>query len=538
VTGWNIADVLDVVAAQVPDSPAVIQGPRRLTWADLDRRAERIAEYLVDAGLQRQDKVAQYLRNCPEYIESMYAALKASLVPVNTNYRYRPAELTYLWQDAEARAVVFGSSYAPVIEQMRHEVPEIRVWLCVDEGDGRCPSWAVPYEQVPTTPQVDPLRRWQRNGDDLVLLYTGGTTGMPKGVMWRQDDLLVVLGNAANGNYPDEPDLEFARSRVATRGRRHLTAAPLMHGAGCFTCIPILARGGAVVVLENQSFDATELLDTVERESVYSVSWVGDAFARPVLAALQNEPNRWNLESWRVITSGGVLFSDDVKRGLLDRVPGVLIADVYGSSEALAAARSVSTKNDDPAAPKSPRAFSRTSSIRVFTEDGRDVQPGEVGIVAYGGRQPLGYFRDEAKTAAAFRVVGGARFSITGDFATVDADGMITVLGRGSSCINTGGEKVYPEEVEEVLKRHDSVEDVVVLGVPDERLGEQVVAVVETAGAQVLDTEALTAFARAALASYKVPRRMIVVDRVTRGANGKVDYAAARAVFADESVGA
>jgi acyl-CoA synthetase (AMP-forming)/AMP-acid ligase II len=526
VTGWNIADVLETVAVEVPESVAVICGRRRLTWATLDARAERLAAYLADHGVQRQDKVVQYLRNCPEYIESMFAALKASLVPVNTNYRYRPAELIYLWRDAEARAVVFGSSFTETIEQMRHEVPDIRVWLWVDEGGAECPAWAQPYERIVTTPV--PARSWARDGDDLVLLYTGGTTGMPKGVMWRQDDLFLVLGNAANGKYPDEADLGYARSRVAANGRRHLTAAPLMHGAGCFTCIPIMARGGGVVLLEKPSFDPVELLDTVERESVHSVSWVGDVFARPVVEALSGEPGRWRLDSWSVVTSGGVLFSDDLKQRLIELVPGLLIADVYGSSEAVAAARSVSTGKGGTA---SPRVFTRTASVRVIREDGGDVEPGEVGMVAYGGRQPLGYYRDEAKTAASFQVIGGARFLLTGDFATVDAEGLITVLGRGSSCINTGGEKVFPEEVEEVLKQHPAVRDVVVLGLPDQRLGEQVAAVVEATPGHQLDVGALTAFARPVLAGYKVPRQVRVVEKVTRGPNGKVDYAAARAVF-------
>jgi acyl-CoA synthetase (AMP-forming)/AMP-acid ligase II len=531
VTGWNIADVLEAVADEVPESAAVISGERQLTWAAFDARAECLAAYLVDSGLHRQDKVVQYLRNCPEYIESMFAALKASLVPVNTNYRYRPAELVYLWRDAEARAVVFGSSFTGTIEQMRHEVPDIRVWLWVDEGGGECPAWAEPYEQIATTPVA--ARPWARDGDDLVLLYTGGTTGMPKGVMWRQDDLFLVLGNAANGKYPDEPDLGYARSRVAANGRRHLTAAPLMHGAGCFTCIPIMARGGGVVLLEKPSFDPVELLDTVERDSVYSVSWVGDVFAGPVIEALSREPGRWRLDSWSVVTSGGVLFSDALKQRLLELLPGLLIADVYGSSEAVAAARSVSTGKGGTA---SPRVFSRTATVRVIREDGGDVEPGEVGMVAYGGRQPLGYYRDETKTAASFRVIAGERFLLTGDFATVDAEGLITVLGRGSSCINTGGEKVFPEEVEEVLKQHPAVRDVVVLGLPDQRLGEQVAAVVEITPGHQLDAAGLAAFARPVLAGYKVPRQVRVVEKVDRGPNGKVDYPAARAVFTGEEV--
>jgi acyl-CoA synthetase (AMP-forming)/AMP-acid ligase II len=535
VAGWNIADVLDVVAEEVPESPAVIQGARRVTWSEMDRRAERLAAFWVDGGLDRQDKIVLYLRNCPEYIESMVAALKASLVPVNTNYRYGPAELLHLWRDADARAVVFHGSFTEAIEQIRGRLPEIVGWLWVDDGTGPCPGWAVPYESVADAPGPVTRRAWERDGDDLVLLYTGGTTGMPKGVMWRQDDLMIVLGNAANGKYPDEADLAYARSRVARRGRRHLSAAPLMHGAGAFTCIPVLARGGAIVLLERPSFDPEELLDTIEREHVHSASWVGDAFARPVLAALRAGPGRRALDSWSVVTSGGVLFSDDVKRGLIDLVPGLLIADVYGSSEAPAAARSVSTAatRDAPAG-----AFSRGTSITVLSEDGGEAVPGEIGMVAYGGRQPLGYYKDPEKTERTFRIVDGRRYAITGDFATVDASGHITVLGRGSSCINTGGEKVFPEEVEAVLLRAPAVRDVVVVGVPDERLGEQVAAAVALNPGFDLDTATLRDHARGWLAGYKVPRRFVAVPTVVRGPNGKVDYAAAKVSVLDEAASA
>jgi acyl-CoA synthetase (AMP-forming)/AMP-acid ligase II len=320
----------------------------------------------------------------------------------------------------------------------------------------------VPYESAaaPAIPRPEPA--WGRDGDDIILLYTGGTTGLPKGVIWRQDDLMVSLGNAAGGRYPDEPDLAFARSRIADPGRRHLPAAPLMHGAGCLTCLPVLARGGAAVLLAEPAFRAGDLLGTIERHRVNSVGWVGDAFARPVLAALDADPGRWDLSSWSVLTSGGVLFSDDIKQGLLRHVPGLLIADVYGSSEAIAAARSVS--RSDAAGPPA-RSFSG-SGLTVLADDDTPVVPGsgEIGRVAYAGRLPVGYYKDEAKSAATFRTVRGRRYVMTGDFATVEADGQVIVLGRGSSCINTGGEKVYPEEVEEVLKRHPSVADAAVLG--------------------------------------------------------------------------
>jgi acyl-CoA synthetase (AMP-forming)/AMP-acid ligase II len=425
--------------------------------------------------------------------------------------------------------VVFAGSFTATIERTRTVVPGVLSWLWVDDGTGPCPPWAVPYESAaaPAIPRPEP--HWQRDGDDTVLLYTGGTTGLPKGVIWRQDDLMISLGNAAGGRYPDEPDLAFARSRIADPGRRHLPAAPLMHGAGCLTCLPVLARGGAAVLLAEPAFRAGELLNAIERRRVNSVGWVGDAFARPVLAELDAHPGRWDLSSWSVLTSGGVLFSDEVKQGLLRHVPGLLIADVYGSSEAIAAARSVSRSG---AAGPPARSFTG-GGLAVLADDDAPVVPGSgtVGRVAYAGRLPVGYYKDEAKSAATFRTVRGRRYVITGDFATVEADGQVVVLGRGSSCINTGGEKVYPEEVEEVLKRHPSVADAAVLGLPDERFGEAVAAAVQLARGRRLDGEALRAHVRSSLAGYKVPRQIVAVPEVTRGPNGKVDVPRVRAIL-------
>lgn len=529
MAGWNIADVLEVVADEVPDSLAVAQGERRLTWREFDARAQALATGLVEHGLRRDDKVVQYLRNSPEYLESFVAALKASMVPVNTNYRYGPAELTYLWQDCDARAVVFAASFTDTVAQVRPAVPEVRWWLWVDDSSGgSCPDWATAYDDVAREPHplISPP---ERDGDDLVLLYTGGTTGLPKGVMWRQDDLMILLGNATGGRYPDVADLDYARSRVARDGRRHIPAAPLMHGAGCLTCLPVLARGGAAVLLESPSFRAEELLDAVARERAYSVSWVGDAFAKPVVDALDDNPGRWDLSSWSVLSSGGVLFSDDSKRRLLDHVPGLVIADVYGSSEALNAARSVSRAGDD-AAPA--RTFAVGESVAVLGDDDAPVVPGSgvVGKVAYTGRLPLGYYNDETKSAATFRVIGGRRYSFTGDFAMVESDGRINLLGRGSSCINTGGEKVYPEEVEEVLKRHRSVADAAVLGVPDERFGEKIVAAVVASPGSSIDEAVLRDHVRGLLAGYKVPRVVLTLPDLARGPNGKADMDRVREV--------
>lgn len=530
--GWNIADVLDIAAQEVPDNDAVISGDRRISWRLLMERASSLARHLTATGLPRQATVVQYMRNRPEYIESFIGALVGSFAPVNTNFRYGPKELAYLWSDCQAGAVVFAGEFTPTIEKMRDEVPRVASWLWVDDGHGTCPDWATPYEFAATGSEAPDVDLWPRDGDDLVLIYTGGTTGLPKGVMWRQDDLFVQLLNAANGRYPDVPDTELARSRVSRHGRRHLPAAPLMHGAGCLTCIPFLARGGAIVLLEEASFRPAELLDAVEREGVYSVGWVGDAFARPVLDALNAEPARWALDSWKVITSGGVLFSDSVKRGLLKHLPGLTIADVYGSTEAITAARSVTQAGSHG----SQKSFEVGKNVVVLDDHDQPVVPGSrvIGRFAYTGRMPVGYFRDDAKTAATFQMIGGVRHSFTGDYAVVESDGRISILGRGSGCINTGGEKVYPEEVEEVLKRDEAVADVAVLGVPDERFGERIVAAVQVAPGHILQAGRLTDLVRAELAPYKTPRQYVAVPMIARGPSGKIDVDALRPVVLKE----
>ena len=523
MTGWNFADVLEVVAREVPASPAVIQGQRVVSWAELDQRAGRVAACLRGAGVSAGASVAQYLRNSPEYIESLYACLKASLVPVNTNYRYGSDELVYLWDNADVRAVVFHGEFAARIETIRGRLPQIRGWLWVDDGTGPCPDWAVSYAAAAAEPPAGPLPGpGQRSGDDLLLLYTGGTTGLPKGVMWRQDDLFILLGNAARGGYPDEPDLEYARSRVAGDGRRMLPAAPLMHGAGCFSCMPILARGGAIVLLEGHSFDPAEFLDTVDARQVHAASWVGVAFARPVADALDAQPGRWRLTSLRTITSGGVVFSDPVKRRLLRHAPHLLINDVFGASEAITVGSSLVTKDNIAAADGS---FRPRPGMRVIDEAGRDVVPGSgtAGLIAFSGRQPLGYYKDERKTAEVFRDIGGRRYSVPGDWAVVAADGTVTLLGRGSACINTGGEKVYPDEVEKVITALPGVADAVVIGVPHERFGQAVVAVVQAGPGQVISGDLVIGHCKAHLAGYKAPREVVFVTSIGRGPTGKVD---------------
>ncbi|MGH9184588.1 MAG: AMP-binding protein, partial [Acidimicrobiales bacterium] len=341
--GWNFADVWETIADQLPAAPAQVQGDRRCSWRDFDRRADGIARVLLDAGVQRQDKVAQYLYNCPEYLESMFAVFKAGLVPINTNYRYGDDELVYLWDNADAVAVVFHGLFSERIDRLRARLQRVRAWLWVDDGSGPCPDWAVPYEEAASATSERAVPPWSRDGDDLYMLYTGGTTGMPKGVMWRQDDLFANLNGASPLPFGDEPDLAKVRQLVTAPSLRQLPAAPLMHGTGCFTALTILSIGGSIVLLPSRSFDAVELLDITEREKVNAIAWVGDAFAKPVLRALDEHPGRWDLSSLVAIVSSGVMWSEATKQGLLRHHPGMLLADMYSSSEALGLGRSVSS---------------------------------------------------------------------------------------------------------------------------------------------------------------------------------------------------
>ena len=529
--GWNFADVFEALADRQQDALAQRHAGASTTWSEFDHRADGIAATLLDAGVAEQDKVAQYLYNAPEYLESLFGALKAGLATVNTNYRYTADELVYLWDNADVVAIVFHGAFAERIEEARHRLPRIRTWLWVDDGSGGRPDWAVDYEAAASSASERVVAPWGRSGDHLLLIYTGGTTGMPKGVMWRQDDLFGALDATNKQRLPAEQDLGAAAARVVKPGPRNLPAAPLMHGTGQFNALSNLIIGGSVITMEGRRFDPAELLDTVEHERINSMSIVGDAFAKPILKALDDEPQRWDISSLRVIVSSGVMWSAETKAGLLRHNGRLIMVDALGSSEAIGMASSTVTADGSAAT----ASFQLGPSARVVTEDGRDVVPGsgERGLVAMRGHTPIGYYKDPEKSAATFQVIDGARYTIPGDFATVDVDGTVRLLGRGSQCINTGGEKVYPEEVEEVLKRHPSVVDAAVVGMPDERFGEAITAIVEPPPGGEVDEAVLIAHVKAHLAGFKAPKRVIVIASVGRAANGKLDYRALKAHAAE-----
>jgi len=522
--GWNFAEVWEVIAEQIPDATAQVHGARRLTWRQLDERANGVAAAFLDAGVTEQDKVALYLYNGPEYLEAMFAAWKAGLAPVNTNYRYADDELVYLWDNADAVAVVFHGAFTDTIERIRDRVERIVLWLWVDDGSGPCPPWASPYEQAAARHPERTMPPWGRSGDHLYMLYTGGTTGLPKGVMWRQDDLFRnLVGSAVDSNVREgDADLESVRARVTGPGMVGLPACPLMHGTGCMTQLIVLSGGGSVVTLEGRGLDPAELLDTVDREAVNMIAIVGDAFAKPINRALGADPDRWHLSSLFLITSSGVMFSEPVKRELLTHASSAMIVDAFSSSEAVGMGQSVSSAGAEATTAR----FVVGADTRVVDDAGRDVEPGsgQIGRVAVGGFQPIGYYKDPAKTAATFVEIDGRRHSVPGDYAQVEADGAITLLGRGSVCINTGGEKVFPEEVEEALKLHPTVVDAVAVGLPDETFGEVITGIVQLAPDAVLDEQELIAHVKGSLASYKAPKRLLAIDSIGRAPNGKVDY--------------
>ena len=541
--GWNFADLWETISARLPDALAQQQGDRVHSWGDFNRRANGFAAALLRIdGVAEQDKVALYLYNSPEYLEASFAAFKAGYATVNTNYRYASDELVYLWDNADATVVVFHGAFAEHCDDVRARVPKVRRWFWVDDGSGPCPEWAVPYEPEALEGGDENVSGpWGRSGDHLILLYTGGTTGMPKGVMWRQDDVFGALDAANKRRMPPEQDLDAAGERVLKPGPRNLPAAPLMHGTGMFNAISNLMVGGSITTLEGRHFDAAEFLDAVEHYRINSTSIVGDAFAKPILRALDEHPDRWDISTLRVIVSSGVMWSEATKEGLLAHNDRLIMVDSLGSSEAISMATSTTTRATTDAKKGSSSSgtakFELGRESRVITDEGTDVVPGsgDIGRVALRGRTPIGYYKDETKSAQTFVVIDGMRYSIPGDYATVEADGTVTLLGRGSQCINTGGEKVYPEEVEECLKLHGSVADAAVVGVPDEKWGEAITALVEPREGHVVEPDELIAHVKSRLAAYKAPKRVLITDAIGRAANGKLDYKALRADAVERS---
>ena len=527
MTAWTYADIWRSIAQSQPQATAFVHGERTVAWREFDAHANSIAQHLLAAGLGRQSKVGAYFFNCPEYVCTVAAALKAALTPFNVNYRYGGEELVYLLDNADAEALIFDHTFLDTVAQIRLRLPKIQCWIASGAERSALPDWAQSYEEiVQHTPHDDVRPSWGRHGDDIVLIYTGGTTGLPKGVMWRQGDLLEY----SRRTHPilSLPSVQSADDIVshamALPHRVSLIASPLMHAVGQMGSMAALLGGAAVAFLPSRKFDAVELWNEVERLHASRISLVGVAFCGPMLEALQAHPGRWDLSCVQYIGSSGAMWSHENKLGLLKHLPNASLNDSFSSSEAFGMGVSVSTQGSEAATGK----FVLGPECALFTEDGRRIRPGsnERGLLAVGGLIPLGYYRDPAKTARTFPTIEGKRWSMPGDWATVNADGTLNVLGRGSQCINTGGEKVFPEEVEEVLKTHPTIRDAAVVGLPDARFGQKICAIVEPRTQAVPSLEDLAAFVRANLADFKAPRALVTVAELGRAPNGKLDYKA------------
>ncbi len=504
----NIASAID------PAHPATIHGDVTTSWGDFDRRTNALAAACHAAGAVPGDRIAHLMRNGPAYLQTTVAGFKARLVHVNVNYRYTGEELFYILDNSDAAVLAYDAEFEPLVSSIRHRL-NVKLFLQVG---GETPDYAEDFDRVAQSPANFPKQA--HAPDDMLFIYTGGTTGMPKGVMWDQGALSAML-MAGAGIPPDTALPAYLDAVRAGMGRyRALVLPPLMHGTGFIIAISTLSRGGTVVTLPGHAFEPELALETCQRLGCdYSVI-VGDAFARPLLKAL--DAGHGSIASLKVMISSGTMWSSETKAGLLRHAPDMMIADTLGSSEGLGLGASIQTSANAGA----PTKFSADGQTLVVGDDLRPVAIGERGRIARGGLIPRGYWRDAAKTAETFVTVDGVRYSMPGDWAIVEADGSFTLLGRGSQCINTAGEKVFPEEVEEALKTHPAVDDALVFGVADDKWGQAVTAVVEAHDA--VEPEALRAHVRGTLAGYKTPKRVIIVTKVPRAPNGKADYAAAK----------
>ncbi|MFU8817709.1 MAG: AMP-binding protein, partial [Pseudomonadales bacterium] len=451
------------------------------------------------------------------------AGFKARLTHVNVNYRYVDHELIYLLDNSDAVAVIYAAEFAAHVSKIRGQLPGVKLWIEVDDGNPGDPG-ALPYEELIGAGDGAPLAL-QRSGDDMLFLYTGGTTGMPKGVMWRHDDLWKVTGAGGNPRLGQPPCETLAEHIERVRRETppvNLPLPPLMHGTGLLSSVGAMSRGGTCVTLAGRSFTGREALEVMERRRVTAATIVGDAFARPIAELLDAEPGRYDISALGVVSSSGVMWTRSVKEALLRHNDQLLLVDGFSSSEAIGLGSSVMTKDQTIEV----ASFTLGPKCRVFTDDHREVVPGsgESGMVAVCGNLPVGYYKDEDKTARTFPVIDGVRYSIPGDWVRVESDGSLTLLGRGSNCINTAGEKVYPEEVEEALKHHESVADALVVGLADERWGQSVNAVVALNPGCEFDEAALREFVHGHLAGYKVPKRIFARGSLERAPNGKADY--------------
>ncbi len=543
---FNLAQVHEAIAEAIPDRECIVFRDRRLTWRDVTERTRRLANVLADAGLgaraggraglagheSHEDHLAIYLYNGNEYLESMVGAFKARVAPINVNYRYVAEELQYLLDNSEARAIVFHSQFAPTLAEVLPELPRLALLLQVpDDSDNDLLEGAVWYEDaLASVSAALPASAAAWSPDDLYVLYTGGTTGMPKGVLWRQHDIYMsVMGGAVTG-VPHE-SLESVVEAAKSGMLRVMPAAPFMHGAGHWIAF-LAMNGGNTVVIQDEvrRLDPKDILSVVEREKVSFLQIVGDSFARPILDEM--DAGSYDLSTLFIILSGGAPLNPTLKSRFLERLPNAMILDGMGSSEGGGQMTQVTTAGTDVTT----GTFTPSAGTCILSEDlTRVLEPGseEVGWVAMRGHVPLGYLGDPEKSRHTFPVIDGVRYSIPGDRGRQRADGIVEMLGRDSVTINSGGEKIFAEEVEAALGHHPAVYDAVVCGRPSEQWGQEVVAIVQVREGIETGPEmehALLDESAKHIARYKLPKAFVFVDQVLRSPAGKADYRWAKEV--------
>jgi 3-oxocholest-4-en-26-oate---CoA ligase len=523
----NIADLAEHAIDAVPDRVALICGDDQLTYAQLEEKANRLAHYLLDQGVQKDDKVGLYCRNRNEIVIAMLGIVKAGAILVNVNYRYVEGELRYLFENSDMVALVHERQYSDRVANVLPDAAGVKTILVVEDGSDSDYQRYGGVEFYSAIAQGSPERDFgERSADDIYLLYTGGTTGFPKGVMWRHEDIYRVLFGGtdfATGEFvKDEDDLAKAAAQNPPMIRYPIP--PMIHGATQSATWMSIFSGQTTVLAPE--FNADEVWRTIHDHKVNLLFFTGDAMARPLLDALlahQDEGNEYDLSSLFLLASTAALFSPSIKESLLELLPNRVITDSIGSSETGFGGTSIVAKD----APHSggPRVTIDHRTV-VIDEDGNEVKPGSGvrGLIAKKGNIPVGYYKDEKKTAETFQTINGVRYAIPGDYAQVEEDGTVTMLGRGSVSINSGGEKIYPEEVEAALKGHPDVFDALVVGVPDARYGQHVAAVVQARPGSRPTLSELDTFVRAEIAGYKVPRSLWLVDEVKRSPAGKPDY--------------
>ena len=540
-TTYNFADLWEGVWPLVAEREALVVGPQVSTYAQLAERANRLAHHLRAEGVGVGDRVGLFLRNDAAYIEAMIAAFSLRAVPVNINHRYTGDELGYLLRDSDSVALLAHETLTGAVATVPGGVEHLRALIVVADpepssvdGEPAELPGAERYEDVLAAAPVDPVVTEGRSGDDEYLMYTGGTTGRPKGVLWRQEDAFFACiggGDPMRLVGPVSSPAELLERIVPAFS--YMALAPLMHAAAQWTVWSWLLAGGKNVLLPGR-LEPEAVWQAVDDHGVNVLTLIGDAVGRPVVAAWEAQPDRWDASSLYALANGGSPMSPSLKQRLAELFPGRAINDGFGSSESgVQGAQRLQAGDEITGLAR----FAPNPGTRVFDPDDQPVEPGSgvIGRVANSGRLPLGYLNDPEKTAATFREIDGDRYCFTGDLATVEADGTIQLLGRGSQCINTGGEKVFPEEVELLLVDHPDVVDVLVVGVPDERWGSAVTAVVEPADSDAPPSlDDLRTHLRSTLAGYKLPKHLVLVDQVVRSPAGKADYRWAKSTAEDQ----